>query len=78
LPIVVATVAESQIGSWVIDTVPESLLYLPISFLFLLVGPRILLGWGILSGRIATFFLGVVETTEIKHAVSATLARESR
>ena len=75
MPIVVATGVESQIGSWVIDTVPESLLYLPISLLFLLVGPRILLGWSVLLGRIATFFLGVVEPTEIKCAVSETLAR---
>ena len=54
MPINVALGVESQIGSWTIDTVPESLFYLPISILFLFVGPRILLGWGQVSARIAT------------------------
>jgi hypothetical protein len=75
MPINVALGVESQIGSWTIDTVPESLFYLPISILFLLVGPRILLGWGEVSARIATLFLGVVEPAEMKQAVAETLAR---
>jgi Putative sensor len=75
MPINVALGVESQIGSWTIDTVPESLFYLPISILFLLVGPRILLGWGQVSARIATLFLGVVEPAEMKQAVAETLAR---
>jgi hypothetical protein len=72
---VVAAGVESQFGSWSIDTVAESFIYLPISLLFLLVGPRILLGWGEVSARIATAFLGVVERAEIKLAVTETLAR---
>jgi hypothetical protein len=72
---VVVAGGENQLGSWVIDTVPESFVYLPISLLFLLVGPRILLGWGEISGRIATHFLGQVDTEVIKTAVMATLAR---
>ena len=75
MPINVALGVESQIGSWTIDTVPESLFYLPISILFLLVGPRILLGWGQVSARIASSFLGVVEPAEMKKAVAETLAR---
>ena len=75
MPINVALGVESQIGSWTIDTVPESLFYLPISILFLLVGPRILLGWGQVSSRIASSFLGVVEPAEMKRAVAETLAR---
>jgi hypothetical protein len=75
MPILVALGVESQIGSWTIDTVPESLIYLPMSAFYLVVGPRILLGWGEISGRIATFFLGVVEPVEMKRAVTETLSR---
>jgi hypothetical protein len=75
MPILVALGVESQIGSFVIDTVPESFFYLPMSIFYLLVGPRILLGWGEISGRIATFFLGVVEPAEMKRAITETLAR---
>jgi hypothetical protein len=42
--------------------------------LFLLVGPRILLGWGELAGRVATAFLGVVEPAALKRAITETLA----
>ena len=75
MPILVPLGVESQVGSWVIDTIPESFFYLPISVLFLLVGPRILLGWGQVSGRIATSFLGVVDRGEMKRAVTETLVR---
>jgi hypothetical protein len=75
MPILVAVGVESRIGSWIIDTIPESFFYLPMSLLFLLVGPRILLGWGQVSGRIATSFLGVVDPREMKRAVTETLAR---
>ena len=75
IPILVLLDVESQVGSWVIDTLPESFFYLPISVLFLLVGPRILLGWGQVSGRIATSFLGVVDRRELKRAVTETLIR---
>ncbi len=74
-PIVVAVGVETLIGSWTIDTFVESLIYLPISLLFLLVGPRILLGWGNVSSRIATAFLGHVDPSELKVAVAETLAR---
>jgi hypothetical protein len=75
MPILVALGVESQIGSFVIDTVPESFFYLPLSIFYLLVGPRILLGWGEISGRIATFFLGFVDAVEMKRAVAETLTR---
>jgi hypothetical protein len=75
MPILIGVGVESQIGSWTIDTFPESLIYLPMSILFLLVGPRILLGWGQVSARIATYFLGVVDPAEMKKAVAETLAR---
>ena len=50
-PIVVAAGADYLIGSWTVDTITESLVFLPVSALFLLVGPRILLGWGTVTGR---------------------------
>ena len=74
-PIVFAVGVESEIGSWRIDTFLDSLIYLPFSLVFLLVGPRMLLGWGTVSGRIATAFLGQVDPSELKLAVAETLAR---
>lgn len=73
-PITVAVGVDSQIGDWVIDTIPESLIYLPLSLVFLAVGPRILLGYGTLSGRIATAFLGRVDMPDLKAAVVQMLA----
>jgi hypothetical protein len=75
MPVLVALGIENQVGTWTVDTIPESLLYLPVSVVYLLVGPRILLGWGQVSGRIATSFLGVVEPAALKRAVTETLAR---
>jgi len=74
-PIVVAAGAEMTIGSWTIDTIAESLVYLPVSVLFVLVGPRILLGWGTVTGRLATALLGRVEPRELKIAVGEVLSR---
>jgi Putative sensor len=75
MPLLVTLGIDSQLGTWTIDTMPEAFLYLPVSFVYLLVGPRILLGWGQVSGRIATSFLGVVEPAALKRAVTETLAR---
>ena len=75
VPIVVAAGVHTTIGSWTIDTLAESLVYLPVSALFLLVGPRILLGWGMVTGRIATAMLGRLEPRELKMAVGEVLAR---
>ena len=44
------------IGDFVIDTFPESLIYLPFSIVFLLAGPRMLLAWSTIPTRIATDF----------------------
>lgn len=75
-PIVTASGVNTEIGTWTIDTFPESLVYLPISLLFLLVGPRILLGLGTVAGRITTWWLGYIETDEMKRAVTQSLARD--
>jgi len=77
-PIVVTAGFETEIGSWTIDTFIESLAYLPFSILFLLVGPRILLGLGKVSGRIATTFLGHVEPSELKVAVVEAITRSGQ
>jgi Putative sensor len=77
-PILVAAGVDMSIGSWTIDTFGESLLYLPISVLFVIVGPRILVGWGGVSARFATALLGVVEPAELKRAVGEVLERRGR
>jgi len=77
-PILVAAGVDSTFGSWTIDTFGESLIWLPISVLFVLVGPRLLVGWGELSARFATALLGVVEPAELKHAVGEILERRGR
>jgi hypothetical protein len=77
-PILVAAGLESNFGALTIDTFGESLIALPITVLFLLVGPRLLLGWGSVSARFATAMLGVVETSELKGAVGEVLARTGR
>ena len=74
-PILVAAGVESNFGSWRIDTFGESLIYVPISILFLLVGPRLLVGWGGVSARFATAMLALVEPAELKGAVGDVLAR---
>ena len=76
-PIVLAFGVESQLGSWVIDTPRESLIYLPVSIFFLFVGPRLLLGIGSGAGRIVTAFLGRLDSSEIKSAVASSLARDA-
>ena len=77
-PILVASGLESSFGSWTIDTFGESLIWLPISILFLLVGPRLLVAWGGVSARFATAMLAIVEPAELKRAVGDVLARVGR
>jgi hypothetical protein len=71
--IAVAAGADAEIGSWTIDTIPEALVYLPISLVFLAVGPRLIIGWGGLSARVATNLLGRVDTDELKREVADVL-----
>jgi hypothetical protein len=71
--IAVAAGAECTIGSWRIDTVPEALVYLPVSVLFVLVGPRLVIGWGGVSARVATRFLGRIGADEMKREVTDVL-----
>jgi hypothetical protein len=77
-PILVVAGVDDQIGSWTIDTFGESLIWLPIGLLFVLVGPRLLVGWGGVSARFASALLGVVESNELKREVGAVLGRRGR
>ena len=74
-PIAVAAGAEHTIGSWRIDTVAEALAYLPVSILFVLTGPRLVIGWGGISARVATRLLGRIGADEMKREVADVLAR---
>jgi hypothetical protein len=75
MPIIVAAGVPVSVGSWEIDTFVESLVYLPVSALFLLVGPRLILAWSELSRPLATALLGRIEPHESKRAVIEVLAR---
>ena len=74
-PIVVAAGVHSEIGTWTIDTIPESFIFLPISILFLLVGPRLILGWSRVSRRFALHFLGRIDTADLKREIGQILAQ---
>ena len=77
-PILFLSGVESTIGTFTIDTFGESLVYVPISIVFLLVGPRLLVAWGGVSARFATAMLAVVEPVELKRAVGDVLGRIGR
>lgn len=76
--IAVAAGAEIEIGSWTIDTIPEALIYLPVSIVFLLVGPRLVIAWGDLSARVATRLLGRIDADEMKREIVDILVRRER
>ncbi len=75
MPIVVAAGVQTTLGSWQINTLLESLIYVPVSVFFLLVGPRLILAWSTLSRWLATSLLGRIEPYELKLAVGDVLAR---
>lgn len=73
--IIVAAGGSTILGSWTIDTFVESLVFWPLSALFILVGPRLMLAWSNLSSKLATSLLGKVSQSEIKSAIVETLSR---
>jgi DNA-binding transcriptional ArsR family regulator len=77
-PILMLSGVQTRFGAWTIDTFVESLVSVPISVLFALVGPRLLDGWGDLSARFATAMLAGVEPGELKSAVGHVLTRTGR
>jgi hypothetical protein len=74
-PVYAALGGATQYGSWTVDSVAETMLFVPVSLVFWLVGPRLLLGWGTLTGRAITWLLGRVESRELERGVVDVLAR---
>jgi hypothetical protein len=75
-PILVAVgLDDSQIGGWTIDTFGESLVLVPVSIVFLAVGPWLIRRWGRVPAWVATTMLGRLEQRELKRAVVHTLER---
>jgi hypothetical protein len=74
-PVAVLAGAESKLGEWTIDTFAESLVFVPVSIVCLLIGARLVLGWGAVPRFVSTSLLGRVESRELKHAVVRTLGR---
>lgn len=73
--IAIASGASTAVGDWNLHTVVESLYFWPISMLFVLVGPRLLLAWSGFSRRLATSLLGRVDQVEVKKAVIEVIGR---
>jgi len=74
-PILVAAGVHSEIGGWTIDTFWESLVLVPVSVVFLVAGPRLVLGWARIPAWFATTMLGRLDQGDVKRAVVRTLAR---
>ena len=74
-PVAVALGAEPSIANWQVDTVGEAFLFVPISVLFLLVGPRLIVAWSKISRGLAAGLLGRVGGTELKREVVDILVR---
>ncbi|MGZ4354574.1 MAG: sensor domain-containing protein [Gaiellaceae bacterium] len=75
-PIVVAAGAHTEIGRWHVDTVPEALLFILPSIVFLAAAPHLLRGWASVSARLATACLGRVEAGELRRGIARVLARD--
>ncbi len=75
LPILVLVGVDSQIGDWTIDTFWESLVLVPVSIVFLALGPWLVRRWGRIPAGFATTMLGRLEQREVKRAVVRTLDR---
>ncbi len=66
---------DSSVGNWVIDTLPESLLYVPVSVLFFVTGGRLITAWGEASRRFASHLLGTLGQDELKAEVADVVAQ---
>lgn len=75
VPVTVLAGADSELGDWRIDSFVESLVFLPVSVVFLLAGARLVLGFGAVPRLVATWLLGTVEARELKEAVVRALER---
>jgi len=77
-PILITAGIPTEFGSWTVDTYAEALVFVPISVVYLLAGPRLLLAWSSVSRRFASAMLGQLETRELKVAIADVLARAGR
>lgn len=74
--ILIAVGVKSDVGLWwSIDTFAESLVFWPVSALFVLVGPRLMLAWSDLSKHLAVSMLGRISPRQMKAAVIEVLGR---
>jgi hypothetical protein len=74
-PILYAAGVPMEYGLWRIDTLAESLVFVPISVLAFLTGPRLLLAWAGVSRRVASRMLGWLDNADVKRAVVDVLGR---
>jgi hypothetical protein len=77
-PILVTAGVPVEFGGWTVDTYAETLVFVPISIVYLLAGPRLLLAWSSISRRVATKMLGELGTSQLKSAIGEVLARSGR
>lgn len=75
-PIMVLAGVDIEMGSWTIDTLSEAVIVLPVSVVFLLVGPRLVIGWSTLSSRLAGTLLGTIDAGQLKREVAGVLSEE--
>lgn len=74
-PWLIVAGVDSSVGNWVIDTLPESLIYVPVSVLFFITGGRLITAWGEASRRFASHLLGTLGQDELKAEVADVVAR---
>ena len=73
--ILVSVGVSIEFASLTVDTAAKAMLFVPMSVLFMLAGPRLLLGFGTVMGRVVTGLIGVIEPAEIKQGVVDVLVR---
>ncbi len=73
--ILIAVGVPTQFGGWTVDTYADSLVFVPLSALLFLIGPRLVLAWATATGRITTRMLGWLDPADLKRGVVDVLAR---
>ena len=74
-PIMVTAGVPTTFGTWEVDSYGEALIFVPISLVYLLVGPRVVQAWSALSRRLSTALLGQLGSRQLKTAVAEVLSR---
>lgn len=73
-PILHLAGVHNEIGSWQIDTLTESVAFVPVSVLFCVLGPRLILGAGQTVGAVTRRFLGFIEPAELTATIERIVA----